>query len=60
MNIKEEKIMIFAGSRESKQFADSLAEYTDHIYAVVSEAYGSRQHISGNITVILRALMKRG
>ena len=60
MNIKEEKIMIFAGSRESKQFADSLAEYTDHIYAVVSEAYGSRQHISGNITVIPRALDEEG
>lgn len=35
---------------------DSLAEYTDNVYAVVSEEYGSRQHVSGNITVISRYL----
>lgn len=39
-------------------FADSLAEYTDSVYAVVSERYGSRQHVSGNITVISRFLDK--
>ena len=60
MSIKDEKIMIFAGSREAKMFTDSLAEYTDNIYAVVSEAYGSRQHISGNITVISRKLDAEG
>ena len=60
MSVKDEKVMIFAGSREAKWFTDALAEYTDHIYAVVSEAYGSRQHISGNITVISRRLDEEG
>ena len=60
MSVKDEKIMIFAGSREAKMFTDSLAEYTDNIYVVVSEAYGSRQHISGNITVISRRLDAEG
>lgn len=58
MSVKNEKIMIFVGSAEAKVFADSLAEYTDSVYAVVSERYGSRQHVSGNITVISRFLDK--
>ncbi len=56
MSVKNEKIMVFVGSKEAKMFVDSLAEYTDHIYAVVSEEYGSRQHVLGNITVIPRYL----
>lgn len=56
--MKDEKIMVFVGSPEAKMFVDSLAEYTEHIYAVVSEQYGSKQHVSGNITVIPRFLDK--
>ncbi len=56
MCVKNEKIMVFAGSKEAKEFVDSLSEYTDSIYAVVAEEYGSRQHVSGNITVISRFL----
>ena len=37
MSVKNEKIMIFVGSAEAKVFADSLTEYTDSVYAVVSE-----------------------
>lgn len=56
MSVKNEKIMVFVGSKEAKMFVDSLAEHTDNVYAVVSEKYGSRQHVSGNITVISRYL----
>lgn len=58
MSVKNEKIMVFVGSAEAKAFVDSLAEYTDSVYAVVSEQYGSKQHVSGNITVISRFLDK--
>ncbi len=56
MSVKSEKIMVFAGSIEAKNFVDSLSEYTDHVYAVVSSEYGLRQHVSGNVTVISRYL----
>ena len=50
--------MVFTGSAEARMFVDSLSEYTDLIYAVVSDQYGSKQHVSGNITVISRYLDK--
>ena len=58
MSVKNEKIMVFTGSAEARMFVDSLSEYTDLIYAVVSDQYGSKQHVSGNITVISRYLDK--
>lgn len=50
------KIMAFIGTEETAELVSALAEYTDNIYAAVSDEYGKASHPSGNITLLSRYL----
>ena len=52
----KETIMIFVGTKEAAEFASALAEYTDNIYAAVSDEYGISPHPIGNLTLISKYL----
>lgn len=50
------KIMAFVGTEDASRLVSALAEYTDDIYAAVSDEYGKAPHPGGNITIISKYL----
>lgn len=54
------RIMAFVGTEESSELVSRLAEFTDGIYAAVSEKYGRSSFPGGNITIISSYLDEAG
>lgn len=54
------KIIAFVGTEASSRLVDSIAVYTDGIYAAVSSRYGDAPLPGGNITLIQKYLDEEG